>query len=94
MKTKILNVQKPLNTLLLKVFKAIFIRNKSCCKTLVFIINLFMFGNIYGQQTTSLRTILDSSVINSPSLKEADAIIRQQKNLEKAVKKYFNESNI
>ncbi|MFM9943989.1 MAG: TolC family protein [Bacteroidia bacterium] len=84
MKTKILTIQKPLITLLSRVFKAIFVRNKSCCKFLLFIFNFFILSNAYGQQTISLKTILDSSVINSPSLKEAEAIIEQQKNLVKS----------
>jgi len=65
----------------IRLIKSIFVHNKSCCKSLLLVLNIIVISNVYGQQTLSLKTLLDSSILKSPSLKESNALILQQKNL-------------
>lgn len=69
-------ILKKIGNLLFRLLKAIFIRQKSCCKTILF---LFISGNIYAQ--TPLDAYIDTALKNNPSLKaysfQSDAL--QQK---------------
>ncbi len=69
---------------LLKMLKSMFKHQKSCCKVVLFIFTMLMHSNTNGQKMMTLKVILDSSFIYSPSLKAANSTIEQQQQLVKS----------
>ena len=61
-------------------------KSKSLSKKqqLTFIALLLLSANAYSQNVVSLRTIIDSSLVNNPSIKAANASVKQQQHLVKS----------
>lgn len=59
-------------------------------KTLLKKLNLFLVAflllsiNVFSQKTLPLQTVIDSSLVNNPSIKAANATVRQQQHLVKS----------
>ncbi|MFY8069548.1 MAG: TolC family protein [Flavobacterium sp.] len=49
-----------------------------------FIVFLLITANVFSQRTLSLQTIIDSSLVNNPSIKASNATVKQQQHLVKS----------
>ncbi len=68
---------------MMKFLKAIFTHRKSCCKAVLFSI-VHVSANLSAQQVMSIKTVVDSSIHNSPALKRSNAVVSQQQHLLKS----------
>ena len=50
----------------------------------IFVVFLLFSANIFSQKTLQLQTVIDSSLVNNPSVKAANATIQQQQHLVKS----------
>ena len=50
----------------------------------IFVVALLFSANVFSQKTLQLQTIIDSSLVNNPSVKAANATVQQQQHLVKS----------
>ena len=84
-------VNKPLqiNTILRSVLRWIWksilnFNKKSCCKSVLIFPAAIIVSQVFGQQRMEMQMLLDSALLKSPLMKEADANIQTQKHLVRA----------
>ena len=51
---------------------------------LIFVVFLLLSANVYSQKILQLQTVIDSSLVNNPSVKAANAAVQQQQHLVKS----------
>lgn len=51
---------------------------------LIFVVFLLLSANVYSQKILQLQTVIDSSLVNNPSVKAANATVQQQQHLVKS----------
>ena len=49
-----------------------------------FVVFLLLSANVYSQKILQLQTVIDSSLVNNPSVKAANATVQQQQHLVKS----------